>query len=52
LLDEVLGTNPRCCGSRREPAATAFYLRNGFRFDGVEQIDPQAPLITDARMVR
>jgi hypothetical protein len=39
-------------GREGEPAATAFYLRNGFRFDGVEQIDPQAPLITDARMVR
>ena len=53
LLDEVLGTEPAMLWVAKEnPRATAFYLRNGFRFDGVEQIDPQAPLITDARMVR
>ena len=53
LLDEALGAEPAMLWVAKEnPRATAFYLRNGFRFDGVEQIDPYAPLITDARMVR
>lgn len=53
LLDAALGDEPAMLWVAKEnPRATAFYLRNGFRFDGVEQIDPQAPLITDARMVR
>lgn len=53
LLDETLGTDAAMLWVAKEnPRATAFYLRNGFRFDGVEQIDPHAPLITDARMVR
>ncbi|WP_447944255.1 hypothetical protein [Microbacterium aurum] len=53
MLDEVLGTEPAMLWVAKEnPRATAFYLRNGFRFDGVEQTDPHAPLITDARMVR
>ena len=53
LLDEVLGTGPAMLWVAKEnPRATAFYVRNGFRFDGVEQIDPHAPAITDARMVR
>ena len=34
------------------PRAAAFYLRNAFEFDGGEQIDPGAPKIIDARMVR
>ena len=38
--------------AKENPRAVAFYLRNGFRFDGVEQTDPHAPLITDARLVR
>ena len=38
--------------AKENERATNFYLRNGFGFDGVEQIDPHAPLITDARMVR
>ncbi|GAA1155459.1 GNAT family N-acetyltransferase [Nesterenkonia sandarakina] len=38
--------------ARQNPRAIAFYLRNGFRFDGSEQQDPGAPAITDARMVR
>ena len=38
--------------AKENPRAMAFYLRNGFRFDGAEQIDPHAPLINDARMVR
>lgn len=53
LLDETLGTAPAMLWVAKEnPRATAFYLRNGFRFDGTEQRDPHAPLITDARMVR
>lgn len=38
--------------AKQNPRAIAFYLRNGFRFDGAEQQDPGAPAITDARMVR
>jgi GNAT superfamily N-acetyltransferase len=53
LLNETLGDGPAMLWVAKEnPRATAFYLRNGFRFDGVEQVDPHAPLITDARMVR
>lgn len=53
LLDEALGDGPAMLWVAKEnPRATAFYARNGFRFDGVEQIDPYAPTITDARMVR
>lgn len=53
LLDQTLGDGPAMLWVAKEnPRATAFYLRNGFRFDGVEQVDPHAPLITDARMVR
>ena len=53
LLDETLGEGPAMLWVAKEnPRATAFYLRNGFRFDGVEQVDPHAPLITDARMLR
>lgn len=53
LLDETLGTRLALLWVAKEnPRAIAFYLRNGFTFDGVEQIDPRAPMITDARMVR
>jgi GNAT superfamily N-acetyltransferase len=53
LLEENLGDAPAMLWVAKEnPRATAFYVRNGFRFDGVERIDPHAPLITDARMVR
>lgn len=38
--------------AKENPRAAAFYLRNGFRFDGVEHVDPHAPSITDARMLR
>lgn len=38
--------------AKDNPRAVAFYRRNGFDFDGVEQRDPGAPKITDARMVR
>ncbi len=53
LLDDVLGDGPAMLWvATQNPRAIAFYLRNGFRFDGVEQVDPHAPRITDARMVR
>lgn len=53
LLDEVVGASPAMLWVAKEnPRAVAFYVRNGFQFDGVEQIDPAAPSITDARMVR
>ncbi|MCT9821431.1 GNAT family N-acetyltransferase [Microbacterium sp. W1N] len=53
LLDETLGADPAMLWvAAQNPRAIAFYRRNGFAFDGVEQIDPGAPAITDARMVR
>lgn len=53
LLHETLGEDPAMLWVAREnPRATAFYRRNGFRFDGAEQIDPYAPRITAVRMVR
>lgn len=53
LPNETLGTQPAMLWlAKKNPRARAFYLRNGFRFAGVEQVDPHAPLITDARMVR
>jgi len=53
LLDGVLGDGPAMLWVATEnPRAIAFYRRNGFEFDGVEQIDEAAPSITDARMVR
>lgn len=53
LFDAVAGIEPMMLWVAKEnPRAIAFYQRNGFSCDGVEQIDPGAPLITDARMVR
>lgn len=53
LFDAVIGADPAVLWVAKEnPRAIAFYRRNGFEFDGVEQIDPGAPAITDARMVR
>ncbi|MFV0374850.1 GNAT family N-acetyltransferase [Microbacterium sp.] len=53
LLDAVLGGRPAMLWVASQNArAIAFYQRNDFRFDGVELEDPDAPLITDARMVR
>ncbi|RZU63593.1 GNAT family N-acetyltransferase [Zhihengliuella halotolerans] len=53
LLEAVLGDDPSMLWVAREnPRAIGFYRRNGFEFDGVEQADPAAPKITDARMVR
>jgi len=53
LLDAALGSGPAMLWVAKEnPRAIAFYRRNGFRLDGVEQIDPHTPAITDARMLR
>ncbi|MDJ1113895.1 GNAT family N-acetyltransferase [Microbacterium dauci] len=53
LLDAVLGDGPALLWvADGNPRAIAFYRRNGFAFDGVEQLDPGAPAITDLRMVR
>jgi ribosomal protein S18 acetylase RimI-like enzyme len=53
LLDETLGAGPAMLWvATQNPRAIAFYERNGFRLDGVEQTDPSAPMITDARMLR
>lgn len=53
LLEDALGDEPAMLWvAKQNPRAIAFYERNGFRVDGVEQIDPYAPKITDARMVR
>jgi len=53
LLDHALGADPAMLWVAKEnPRAVAFYVRNGFAFDGAEQTDPYAPAITDARMIR
>lgn len=53
LLDAALEDAPAMLWVAKEnPRATAFYRRNGFTFDGAEQTDAHAPLITDARMIR
>lgn len=53
LLDAALEDAPAMLWvAKANPRATAFYRRNGFTFDGTEQTDPHAPLITDARMTR
>jgi len=53
LLDAVIGDEPAMLWvAKANPRAIAFYRRNGFVFDGVEQQDPLAPKIVDARMVR
>ncbi|WP_394278265.1 GNAT family N-acetyltransferase [Microbacterium sp.] len=53
LLEAVLGDGPALLWvAEQNPRAFAFYRRNGFAFDGVEQLDPGAPAITDLRMVR
>lgn len=53
LLEETLGNDPAVLWVAKEnPRAIAFYVRNGFTFDGAEETDPAAPMITDARMIR
>ena len=48
----VRAPSPADAREKENPRAIAFYRRNGFELDGAEQIDPGAPLITDARMAR
>ncbi|MDQ7879574.1 GNAT family N-acetyltransferase [Microbacterium sp. QXD-8] len=53
LLDEVVGDEPAVLWVAKEnPRAIAFYRRNGFAFDGVEEAYPDVPALVDARMVR
>jgi ribosomal protein S18 acetylase RimI-like enzyme len=53
LLDEVVGDEPAVLWvAKQNPRAIAFYRRNGFVFDGVEQTYPGVPTLVDARMVR
>jgi ribosomal protein S18 acetylase RimI-like enzyme len=53
LLDATAEDSPAMLWVARDNLrAVAFYLRNGFEFDGAEQTDPGAPAIVDARMVR
>lgn len=53
LFDSVAGEEPLMLWVEKGNArAIAFYLRNGFAFDGVEQVDPGVPLITESRMFR
>ncbi|WP_439592799.1 GNAT family N-acetyltransferase [Microbacterium sp.] len=53
LLDAVLGDGPAMLWVAKEnPRAIAFYRRNGFAFEGTEQVDDMAPTITEALMIR
>lgn len=53
LLEATAGDGPAMLWVAKDnPRAVAFYLRNGFNFDGSEQADPGAPKIVGARMVR
>lgn len=52
LLDAVLPEPAAMLWVARDnPRAVAFYRRNGFVFDGAEQVDPAAGIV-DLRMVR
>ncbi|GAA3645869.1 GNAT family N-acetyltransferase [Microbacterium marinilacus] len=53
LLDAVLGDDAALLWvAKQNPRAIAFYMRNGFTFDGEERADPGTPSIEEARMVR
>ncbi|MFK4834914.1 GNAT family N-acetyltransferase [Microbacterium sp. ZW T2_14] len=53
LFDEVVGDEPaQLWVAKENPRAIAFYRRNGFAFDGVEEAYPGVPALVDARMVR
>lgn len=53
LLDAVLGDRPAHLWVMKDnPRAQAFYRRNGFELDGVEQTDPSVSTFLDARMLR
>ena len=53
LLDEVLGEEAAVLWvAQQNPRAIAFYRRNGFAPDGLEQAYPGVPTLIDVRMVR
>lgn len=53
MLDAVLGDAPAFLWvAAVNPRAQAFYLRNGFAFDGVEKSDERVPTFLERRMVR
>ncbi len=53
LLDAAIGGRPAFLGVLdRNPRATAFYERNGFRFDGTTAILPEFENQIERRMVR
>ncbi|MEV8252937.1 GNAT family N-acetyltransferase [Rhodoglobus sp. NPDC076762] len=53
LLDATLGDSPAALWvAKNNPRAEAFYRRNGFEFDGAEDIDPATPDFIGLRMVR
>jgi GNAT superfamily N-acetyltransferase len=53
LLDAALGDAPAMLWvAKANPRAIAFYARNGFVFDGVEQADAHAPGLAALRMIR
>mgnify|MGYP000073370267 CR=1 FL=1 len=53
LLDATAGVGPAMLWVAKDNLrAVAFYRRNGFDFDGTEQVDPGAAGIIDDRMVR
>lgn len=53
MLDAVLGSAPAFLWvAAVNPRAQAFYLRNGFAFDGFEKPDERVPTFMERRMVR
>ncbi|GAB3068241.1 GNAT family N-acetyltransferase [Nocardioides zeae] len=53
LLDEALGAEPAVLRVVRDnPRAVAFYRRNGFVRDGLEEVDPATPAMVEVRMRR
>ncbi len=53
MLDAVLGVEPAFLWvAAINPRAQAFYLRNGFEFDGIEKADDRVPTFMERRMVR
>lgn len=53
LLDAALAPGSAVLWvAKQNPRAIAFYQRNGFMFDGVEETEPRFPPLLGARMVR
>jgi ribosomal protein S18 acetylase RimI-like enzyme len=53
MLDAVVGDAAAFLWVAADnPRAHAFYVRNGFRFDGVEKADSRVPSFVERRMVR